>query len=167
MKGSFDIGAEYYVIFGDTHKENSQNYSFDLLNGILIIPHIQILDSFFPNDISLWARHEAFHKNDDNLGSDYFVMNKLLCTIDLLKLKELSSNYCYEYYFGKEIVQTLKENPNIGIWTKKLMLGFLERYLFSFEQVKRFNEIGIIDFNSIDPVYGNLECENIRSRSLK
>ena len=47
------------------------------------------------------------------------------------------------------------------------MLGFLERYLFSFEQVKRFNETEIIDFSTIDPIYGNLGCENTRSRSLK
>ena len=210
MKGSFDIGAEYYVIFGDPYGQHLK-YSFDFLNGVPISTHIQEL-YFSPKEISLGARHNAFCKRDLFLKKDYFVHEEPFFAINLLDLnEELDSDYCYEYCFGKKIVQFLKENPNMDVcpkkeedetnkedeensydvdeesydydidedlydeeeesytdvWDKKLMLGFLERYLFSFEQLRHFNETGEIDFSTIDPIYGNLGCENTRSRSLK
>ena len=179
MKGSFDIGAEYYAKYHNLENEDWREIPFDTLNGIPIIHSIQKLDKHSNSkrnkkcttnvkspSLELYAKHEAFREFDSIRETiDYKI--EWLCTIDLTKLKDENPNYCYEYYFGKKIAQFLKVKSYIDIWERKCMLGFLERYLFSFEQVRHFNATGEIDFSTIDPVYGNLEYENTRSRSLK
>ena len=127
MKGSFDIGAEYYVKYANWNTYIANNeFSFEIYNGIPVLYLLQQLSKDESYNtlpiINLYARHEAFHKINNNLGTNYFAKKNLLCAIDLSELKESDSDYCYEYYFGKEIVQTLKENSHFDVWTHKFTL---------------------------------------------
>jgi hypothetical protein len=135
MKGTYDNGAGFVVEFIDGQKrKNNVSLTYDELDGMLVQ---NTLDNFKVREYLLHAVHVSLIEAQA-LG---YIQGNFVTVLKGVERPE--EEVAFEYHIGKNIADNYKAMNDIQ---KKFALAFLERYLFSYEEVKKFQLVGYLDF---------------------
>lgn len=158
MKGSYDNHVSFFLL-----KKGEQQYkifNYDEIDGMMV-------SKFFPMSVDNNCIYSLIVLTKDEIKKSSkkdFLKEFDLKYMDrddiVLKNVEGDRNLTIEYDIAKNIINNYE---NMTLQQKKYSLAFLERYLFSFDDVKEFQENGILDFSKVDEVFGNTNYVRIKT----